>query len=64
MSRENPESLQEARHWRAQDVVERAVANEELMEATREGIEASRRGEKGVPVKQVQEEARRRRQAK
>jgi len=61
MSRQRPESLEEARHWRSIEMLEGALADEEFMQATREGIEASLRGEKGVPVRQVQEEARRRR---
>jgi hypothetical protein len=38
----------------------RAMADEEFMQATREGVEASLRGEKGVPARVVHEEARRR----
>ena len=41
-------------------MLERAMADVDLMQATREGVEASLRGEKGVPVSLVREEARRR----
>jgi hypothetical protein len=63
MSREKPESDKERRHWRTVEILKRALANAELMEATHEGVAASLRGEKGVPLKQVQEEARRRHEA-
>ena len=62
MSREKPESEREANHWHIVGILERAVADEEFMRATREGVEASLRGEKGVPYKQVREEALRRRE--
>jgi hypothetical protein len=62
MSREKPESEKERQHWRTVEILERAVADEEFMQATREGVEASLRGEKGVPYKQVREEALRRRE--
>lgn len=44
----------------AKKVLERAVADEEFMQATREGVEAHLRGEKGVPFREIREEARRR----
>lgn len=60
MSRDKPGSEQEACHWRTVEIIERALANEELMEATREGVEAALCGDKGVPYSVVKEEARRR----
>ena len=50
MSREKPESLQEARHWRAQEMLERAMASPTFRRALDEAIEGIARGEKGVPL--------------
>jgi hypothetical protein len=46
---------------RAKEVIERALANRELMEGVRESLAAVERGERGTPGKVVQEEARSRR---
>ena len=64
MSREKPESLQEARHWRTVEVLERVMADERVMAKMKAATEAIARGEKGVPFKQIQEEARHRQEAK
>ena len=60
MSRERPESLQEARHWRAVEVLERAMASPTFRRDLDYAIEAIARGEKGIPLKELQEEIRRR----
>ena len=46
---------------REREVVERALANEVLMDGVRESMDAVARGEKGIPGRIVQEEARARR---
>lgn len=60
MSDQKAGSWQEALDRRSKDIVERALANDELMNATREGIASVLRGEKGVPPREVQEKARQR----
>ena len=64
MSNQDPQSFEEARRRRSAEILKGALADEEFMRATREGVEASLRGEQGVPVRQVQEEARRRREGR
>ncbi len=64
MSDQKAGPWQEALERRSKDIVERAHANDELMNATREGVAAVLRGEKGVPLREVQEEARRRREGR
>ena len=49
---------------RSREMLERAMADEEMQEAVREGIEAVRRGEKGTPLRQVQEELRQEREGR
>jgi hypothetical protein len=58
MSREKPESYQEVIHWRTQEIIEEALADQELMEAAREGVAAALRGEKGVPLEEVRAQIR------
>jgi hypothetical protein len=64
MSADRPRSFEEARQRRQAEMLEGALADGEFMQATREGVEASLRGDKGIPVRLVQEEARRRREAR
>lgn len=64
MLMEHPTSFEESRARRGDEILEGALADEEFMRATRDGVEASRRGEKGVPVRQMQEAARRRREGR
>lgn len=61
MDTDRQRDWQDALDRRGREIVERALANEELMEATREGVQAVLRGEKGVPYARVKEEARRQR---
>ena len=51
---------QKALDEHARRVLESVINDQEFMQATREGVEASLRGEKGVPLHQVLEELRRR----
>ncbi len=62
MAHQQGSSFEEARRRRGAEILEGALADEEFMRVTREGVEAAQRGEQGVPVRQVQEEARRRRE--
>jgi hypothetical protein len=41
-------------------VLESVINDQKFMQATREGVEASLRGEKGVPLREVLEDLRRR----
>ena len=50
MSREKPRSEGEARHWRTVEIIERAMANEELMEATRDGVQETLLGIAGADL--------------
>jgi hypothetical protein len=47
------------RERRRREAVQRALANENLMEQVRDSIAAIERGEKGIPGKEVWAEARR-----
>ncbi len=49
------------RHLRTIEVLTRVSNNKELMDRVTASLEASDRGERGTPFRQIQEEARRRR---
>ena len=49
---------EDARERRRREVIERALANEELMRQVQDSLARYRRGEKGIPGPQVFEEAR------
>jgi hypothetical protein len=55
-----PQPLQqrEALHRRAEEVQESILADEQFMEAIREGVKASERGEPGVPLRELQAQER------
>ena len=52
---------QRALHRRAEEVLTRVVNNEELMAQVEVSLEAIKRGERGTPLREIQEQARRRR---
>lgn len=52
---------QRAAHRRAEEVLTRAVNNEELMAQVQASLEAIARGERGTPFRQILAEERRRR---
>lgn len=54
MPRLQPASHAEAMDRRAREALESAMADEEFMSATREGIEEIRRGVPGVSLRDVQ----------
>ena len=45
-----------AKHKRTEEVLRRVLANEDLMRQVEASIEAIRRGEKGVPFREVRRE--------
>ena len=57
---ERPRGYHEALDQRAKEVLERVARNTDLLDAISEGLEARRRGERGIPFRAIQEEARRR----
>ena len=53
---------QRARHLHAIEVLTRVANNEELMRQVYASLEAIERGERGVPLREIQEQERRRRE--
>jgi hypothetical protein len=53
---------QRALHRRAEEVLTRVVNNEELMAQVQASLEAIQRGERGTPLREIQEQERRRRE--
>ena len=53
---------QRARHRRAEEVLTRVVNNDELMAQVQASFEAITRGERGTPFREIQEQARQRRE--
>ena len=47
---------------RAQELVKHLLNNEELLAQVRASLEAIERGERGIPFREIQEEARKRRE--
>ena len=52
--------VQRALHLHAERVLTRVVNNEELMAQVQASLEALKRGERGTPFREVQEQARQR----
>ena len=53
---------QRARHLRALEVLARVEANQDLMDQVEDSLAAIARGERGVPLRQILEEERARRE--
>ena len=62
MTDKSPFEHQRARHRRAEEVLTRVVNNDELMAQVQASFEAIERGERGIPLREIQEQERLRRE--